>query len=91
MTTIWLALTNWLNAITVKGHRNLHVRDHNQEVIHQIKSRVSFEILFCLSFVFYNVFIKMSEEKPHHKQLELCTTRPVYRQGRKLTAVKVKV
>ncbi|XP_056642153.1 RNA-binding protein 48 [Diorhabda sublineata] len=33
----------------------------------------------------------MSEdkEKIHHVQLELCTTRPAYRQGRKLTAVKV--
>ncbi|GLV48657.1 uncharacterized protein CBL_06050 [Carabus blaptoides fortunei] len=26
---------------------------------------------------------------PHHVQQELCTTRPLYRQGRKLTAVKV--
>ncbi|KAJ8665108.1 hypothetical protein QAD02_006770 [Eretmocerus hayati] len=26
---------------------------------------------------------------PHHKQLKLCTTRPPYRQGRKLTAIKV--
>lgn len=25
----------------------------------------------------------------HHRQQELCTTRPAYRQGRKLTAVKV--
>ncbi|CAG9863455.1 unnamed protein product [Phyllotreta striolata] len=29
------------------------------------------------------------QELEHHKQLELCTTRPAYRQGRKLTAVKV--
>ncbi|XP_034255573.1 uncharacterized protein LOC117653789 isoform X2 [Thrips palmi] len=26
---------------------------------------------------------------PHHEQLNLCTTRPAYRQGRQLTAVKV--
>lgn len=25
----------------------------------------------------------------HHKQLEFCKTRPAYRQGKKLTAVKV--
>ncbi|XP_028133975.1 RNA-binding protein 48 [Diabrotica virgifera virgifera] len=31
----------------------------------------------------------MSLTKSHHEQLELCTTRPAYRQGRKLTAVKV--
>ncbi|CAH0558288.1 unnamed protein product [Brassicogethes aeneus] len=29
------------------------------------------------------------KEENHHKQLELCTTRPAYRQGKKLTAVKV--
>ncbi|KAL3283648.1 hypothetical protein HHI36_006787 [Cryptolaemus montrouzieri] len=29
------------------------------------------------------------KEIPQHKQQELCTTRPAYRQGRKLTAVKV--
>ncbi|KAF4529692.1 hypothetical protein B566_EDAN010778 [Ephemera danica] len=29
------------------------------------------------------------EKYPHHEQQELCTTRPLYRQGRKLTAVKV--
>ncbi|XP_059469093.1 RNA-binding protein 48 [Neocloeon triangulifer] len=29
------------------------------------------------------------EQLPHHIQQELCTTRPAYRQGRKLTAVKV--
>lgn len=28
---------------------------------------------------------------PHHVQQELCTTRPLYRQGRKLTAVKVRL
>lgn len=27
--------------------------------------------------------------QPHHAALELCTTRPQYRQGKKLTAVKV--
>jgi hypothetical protein len=26
---------------------------------------------------------------PHHATLELCATRPQYRQGKKLTAVKV--
>ena len=26
---------------------------------------------------------------PHHEQEELCRTRPPYRQGKKLTAVKV--
>lgn len=30
------------------------------------------------------------KELKHHKQQELCTTRPRYRQGRKLTAVKVR-
>lgn len=30
------------------------------------------------------------KEVEHHKQLELCKTRPAYRQGRKLTAVKVR-
>lgn len=29
------------------------------------------------------------EKLPHHTQLELCRTRPLYRQGKKLTAVKV--
>lgn len=29
------------------------------------------------------------KEAEHHKQLELCETRPAYRQGRKLLAVKV--
>lgn len=29
------------------------------------------------------------EKLPHHEQKELCTTRAPYRQGRKLTAVKV--
>ena len=37
----------------------------------------------------------MSEEKrtvvymPHHAQQKLCQSRPLYRQGKKLTAVKV--
>ncbi|XP_044750868.1 RNA-binding protein 48 [Coccinella septempunctata] len=31
----------------------------------------------------------LKKETPHHKQQELCVTRPAYRQGRKLTAVKV--
>ncbi|KAJ8971099.1 hypothetical protein NQ314_000881 [Rhamnusium bicolor] len=30
-----------------------------------------------------------SKLKEHHKQQDLCTTRPAYRQGRNLTAVKV--
>ncbi|CAG9823426.1 unnamed protein product [Phaedon cochleariae] len=30
-----------------------------------------------------------SEQKPHHIQQDICATRPAYRQGRKLTAVKV--
>ncbi|XP_018575166.1 RNA-binding protein 48 [Anoplophora glabripennis] len=32
---------------------------------------------------------KTEKLKNHHKQLELCQTRPAYRQGRNLTAVKV--
>lgn len=31
------------------------------------------------------------KELKHHKQQDLCTTRPRYRQGRKLTAVKVRL
>ncbi|XP_050307126.1 RNA-binding protein 48 [Anthonomus grandis grandis] len=33
--------------------------------------------------------IETLKEINHHKQEEYCTTRPAYRQGRKLTAVKV--
>lgn len=28
-------------------------------------------------------------KRPHHERDQLCTTRPAYRQGKKLTAVKV--
>lgn len=31
------------------------------------------------------------EPQEHHKQLNTCGTRPPYRQGRKLTAVKVRI
>ncbi|CAG0888771.1 unnamed protein product [Darwinula stevensoni] len=32
--------------------------------------------------------VKVLEPRPHHVQQEVCTSRPKYRQGRKLTAVK---
>lgn len=31
----------------------------------------------------------INKQTDHHKQLEFCKTRPAYRQGKKLTAVKV--
>lgn len=45
----------------------------------------------------YTLFRVMAEEEkgiavthmPHHVQQRLCQTRPPYRQGKKLTAVKV--
>lgn len=36
-----------------------------------------------------NIETKKFREINHHKQNKYCTTRPAYRQGRKLTAVKV--
>ena len=42
---------------------------------------------------FIAALTKMTElnivKLPHHEQEKLCETRPAYRQGRKLTAVKV--
>jgi len=36
-----------------------------------------------------NTSVRMLKEISHHQQREYCTNRPAYRQGRKLTAVKV--
>lgn len=37
----------------------------------------------------YTVGTMNVNKRKHHEREELCTTRPRYRQGRKLTAVKV--
>lgn len=41
------------------------------------------------SFVIMTSHIKVVKPLPHHARREVCGTRPVYRQGRKSTAVKV--
>lgn len=46
---------------------------------------------YILIVFIVNSYDSIMTDLSHHKQQELCRTRPAYRQGRNLTAVKVSI
>ena len=42
-------------------------------------------------YVDFSIHMMDISKQSHHERLQLCTTRSTYRQGKKLTAVKVNI